>query len=249
MVIAWLIAKLCAESRGETPQRRPNRVYRENKGNAIIAGRQAVKRELAICLVLASAAFAPVAASAQVLLPPYEIATSVRSMGLKPISQPILQGRRYVLRAIDRRGVEVDVAVNGFNGRVLFVEETGNGPVRATRAYPADPASPGGGYQRQAPADPDEPSVIYATPREIDPPRPPVRVPSVAKPPVPKVAAKPPAKPASPPEAAAPAETSAASAPPEKSPDTAGSTMAAAPPSPPPEKNPALAAPPVQGFD
>jgi len=205
-----------------------------------------VKRELAMCLVLAAAAFAPVPASAQYLLPPNEITTSVRSLGLKPISPPVLRGRRYVLRAIDRRGAEVDVAINAVSGRVLFIEEAGNGPVRATRAYPGNAAPPPGNYQSRVPPDPDEPSVIYATPREANPPRPPSRVPAVAKPPVPKVAAKPPVKPVAPAETAKPAEI--VSAPQDRSPDATGTTAAA--PSPPPaEKNPALAAPPVQAFD
>lgn len=205
-----------------------------------------MKRELAICLVLAVGAVAPVPASAQYLLPPYEITTSVRSMGLKPVSPPMLRGKRYVLRAVDRRGVEVNVAVNAVSGRVMFIEEAGNGPIRDTRAYPGG-APPSAG--NQASGDPTEPSVIYAEPRETNPPRPPARVPGAAKPPVPKVAARPPAKPAAPAEAEKPTEASSASVAPEKSPDTTGSTTAAAQPASPAEKNPALVAPPVQAFD
>jgi hypothetical protein len=209
-----------------------------------------MKSRWGICLVLAAAAFMPVPVSAQALLPPYEITTSIRSMGLEPVSPPVRRGQRYEIIAVDRRGVGVRVAADGFSGRVLFVEEL-NGPVRAGRAdppgYPGDDAPPRQGYPRQGASEPGEPSVVYATPRETNPPRPPARVPSAAKPPVPKVAAKPPAKPAAPAEATASTETRSAAE--EKPADTTGSTTAAAPPPPPPEKNPALAAPPVQAFD
>jgi len=212
-----------------------------------------VKSRLGIGLVLAAAAaFAPVPAPAQGMLPPYEITTSIRSMGLEPVSAPVRRGQRYELIATDRRGLGVRVVADGFSGRVLFVEEldSDRGAARTTRAYPPaapdEAVPPRQNYPRQGSSAPAEPSVIYAAPQETNPPRPPARVPSVAKPPVPKVASKPPVKPSPPAEATAPAEMS--SAPAEKSADTTGSTTAAAP-APSAEKNPALTAPPVQAFD
>jgi hypothetical protein len=115
---------------------------------------------LAICLALAaaSAALLPLPASAQALLPPYEIATSVRSMGLEPITRPMRRGARYVLHAIDRRGAEVVVAADALNGRILFVRPVGYreapipGPVYADRyyprVYPEERAAPRGSYER-----------------------------------------------------------------------------------------------------
>src|SRR5918992_116555 len=72
------------------------------------------------------------------MLPPYEITTSVRSMGLTPIAPPVRRGARYVLRAIDRRGAEVTVAADALSGRILFVRPLGygGGPVYAERVYP-----------------------------------------------------------------------------------------------------------------
>jgi hypothetical protein len=118
-----------------------------------------VKTRLAICLALAAtcSAVAPMPASAQAPLPPSEITTSVRSMGLQPITAPVLRGARYVLRAIDRRGTEVTVAANAQNGRVLFVRPVGygerpiEGPVYADRAYPRvypEGMAPPRGYER-----------------------------------------------------------------------------------------------------
>jgi hypothetical protein len=206
----------------------------------------------------------PVAASAQALLPPFEVATSVRSMGLQPVSRPALHGTRYVFRAVDRRGTEVKVSADAFSGRVLFVEPLGHGGegVIAGRDYPpvfpqetvpprAGNNRPGSydprvGYQRQVPVNPGEPSVIYA-PRgnegaQSNNPQRSGQAPSAAKP-VPRVAAKPPVKPAAP-EAAV--EASPPSEPPTGSTDGAN---AAVPPAPAVEKNPALTAPPVQAFD
>jgi hypothetical protein len=214
--------------------------------------------KLAICLASAVAGLAllPLPASAQAL-PPHEIAASVWSMGLRPIGMPVRQGKRYVMRAVDRRGGEVKVAADAYTGRVLFVEPTGfRGPAVAERSYPPfypeetgpprQSYDPPGSSQRQARPDPDEPSVIYA-PRNgagttANPPAP-YRAPSAAKPPS-RVAAKPPIKPAA-------AATAESPAPDEKPADTATTegASAASPPAPPPEKNPALVTPPVQAFD
>jgi hypothetical protein len=227
-----------------------------------------MKTRLAICLALAAAtsALAAIPASAQqALLPPHEIATSVRSLGLEPISRPERRGaRRYVLRAIDRRGAEVVVIANGVNGRIIAVRPAGfdeapvDGPVYAERyyprAYPESAVPPRGSYERprnsqqqgsyeqqgnydrQPLRNPQDPSVIYANPQTS--PQPPVRAPSAAKPPAPKVAAKPAPKPAAAAVAAAPAE----SAQPEQ-PATTGTTSS------PPADTSALAIPPVQSLE
>lgn len=219
--------------------------------------REPVRTRLAICLASAAAALAllPLPASAQVL-PPYEIATSIRSMGLMPVSQPVRKGQRYVLLAVDRRGNEVKVSADAFTGRILFVEPQGNGrrPVYAERnyppVYPEETAPPRGtdqrGYQRQAPPNPGEPSVIYA-PREGAGANsnPAYRPPSPAKPPS-RVATKPPAKPV----ASADSEASAKpSALPEQAPASTEGTSAAGPPASTVEQNPAVTAPPVQGLE
>ncbi len=205
------------------------------------------------------------------VLPPYEITTSVRSMGLEPISPPVRRGARYVLRAIDGRGVEVRIFANAVNGRILFAEPVGAGPAYAERSYPPgyyaddDVAPPRRSYQRQgsydprrgyepqgsydqqenyqrpAPSNPGEPRVIYAPRDGAGAPQAPARAPSAAKPPAPRVAAKPPAKPVPAVEAAKPAE---APAPEQPSDATTGSTPVS-----PPAENPALAIPPVQSLE
>jgi hypothetical protein len=206
-----------------------------------------VKNKLAICLVLAAAASVlPTPASAQALLPPYEILTSVRSMGLQPISRPERRGARYVLFAVDRRGSQVKVAADALSGRILFVRPVAYGDERlyADRYFPEEvdpPRPPRGIYDRppapsydRPPARPGEPSVIYA-PRDNANAQPPARAPSVAKPPAPKVAAKPAAKPPT----AAPAEAAAA-----EQPATTGTV-----PQQQPAEKPALAIPPVQSLE
>ncbi len=52
-------------------------------------------------------------------LPPYEMLAVVRSMGLRPISQPVREGPTYVLRAVDRRGEERRVVVDARYGEVI----------------------------------------------------------------------------------------------------------------------------------
>jgi hypothetical protein len=211
-------------------------------------------------------------ASAQALLPPFEITTSVRSMGLEPISPPVRRGARYVLRAIDKRGAEVRVAADAINGRILFVRPVGvgerpvEGPVYADRAYPRiypdETAPPRGSKQRQGRYDPPdnyqqpgnyvrpparipgEPSVIYANPQAANPQNANPRAPSTAKPaPAPKVAAKPPAQSAP---ATAPVEA-AKTAP--SSEITTGSTSAppaaAKPPASQPARSQVAATPPA----
>lgn len=129
-----------------------------------------MKARFALCAALVAGlpALLAVPASAQALLSPYDIATNVQAMGLEPISRPVQRGARYVLRAIDGRGVEVKVAADAFSGRLLAVRRVGEGrgPVFADRYAPPSyfgdesaPAArgryePPGNYDRQGSYDP-----------------------------------------------------------------------------------------------
>ena len=219
-----------------------------------------MKTRLAICLTFAviSLAVPSVSASAQTLLPPYEITTSVRSMGLTPISPPVRRGARYVLRAIDSRGAEVTVAADALSGRILLVRPAGYGGGRLyaerfySPAYPEEFLPPRrgierprgyeqrsyeqqGNYERQPPRNPPEPSVIYAPRDNANAPQAPARAPSAAKAAAPKVAAKPAAT------SPAAAESTASQ---EQSDLTTGATASR-----PPAENSALAIPPVQNLE
>lgn len=77
-------------------------------------------------LIAAAAGFLGCApANAQVLaadiLPPYEIVTIVRSMGLNPLERPRWRHGRYVMAATDRSGREVRVVVDAASGQVIRV--------------------------------------------------------------------------------------------------------------------------------
>lgn len=55
------------------------------------------------------------------VLPANEILTTVRSMGLDPIGEPLRRGPYYVLHAYDPRGVEVRVVADAQLGDILSV--------------------------------------------------------------------------------------------------------------------------------
>jgi hypothetical protein len=57
------------------------------------------------------------------VLSPHKVLTSVRSMGLHPVSPPALRGRVYVLRANDASQFEKRVVVDARSGEVLLVRE------------------------------------------------------------------------------------------------------------------------------
>jgi hypothetical protein len=61
-------------------------------------------------------------------LPPDEIVTIVRSMGLDPIGRPARRGGAYSLHALDPAGREIRVELDARRGRVLRI-----GPVAAPR--------------------------------------------------------------------------------------------------------------------
>ncbi len=62
----------------------------------------------------------PVAAAE--LLPPAEIVTSLRELGLAPTMQPIRRGAYYVLHAISADGIELRVVADAQLGDILSIE-------------------------------------------------------------------------------------------------------------------------------
>src|SRR5262245_44569131 len=50
-------------------------------------------------------------------VPPYEVLTIVRSMGLEPLTRPVRNGPAYALRAVDSTGQEVRVVIDARRGR------------------------------------------------------------------------------------------------------------------------------------
>jgi hypothetical protein len=76
----------------------------------------------AAALTAAPAQAQPVAAD---LLPAYEVATIVTSMGMRPVGRPAWLDGRYVVAAIDRHGREVNVVIDAFDGQVIAVRPLG----------------------------------------------------------------------------------------------------------------------------
>lgn len=90
---------------------------------------------------------------------PSDVMSSVRSTGLRPVSRPVLRGRRYVLHAIDTDGVPVRVVVNARTGEVMNVRAVGpNGgqPQSAGRRM-----GPGGQRADRSYIDPETGERIY----------------------------------------------------------------------------------------
>jgi len=54
-------------------------------------------------------------------LPPNEILTAVRAMGLNPTTEPLRRGPYYVLHAYDPRGIEVRVVADAQLGDILSI--------------------------------------------------------------------------------------------------------------------------------
>jgi hypothetical protein len=100
------------------------------------------------------------------VVPPYEVFTIVRSMGLSPLGQPSLRGGVYVLRAGNRYGEQVRVLVDARVGQVVSIEPIAAGPDRHVEPGLRPPASiPGprtGAYEQG-------PRVIPADPRYVPP--------------------------------------------------------------------------------
>ena len=102
----------------------------------------AISSALLACLV-SGAALAQVASSnpearpqrVPAPLPPYEIATVVRSTGLSPIGAPVRVGPTYEARALDRYGRPVRVLVDAYFGSVLGVRPFAGGDGAAMQPY------------------------------------------------------------------------------------------------------------------
>jgi len=189
---------------------------------------------VAVCLV-ASAALAqpaplpagPVAGLGPVM-PPQEIGKILRARGFAPQATPVRNGEAYQVRAIDRYGRQVRVAIDARYGDILMVRPIAMMP---PGAYGPRPYGPPPGYYGDMPT-----GAIGAYPpagssAALAPGTPPI--------PRPKPAAKPAAAAAAPSPSQEAAPTSAASAAP---------TAASAPAEPPataPAASPPAASPPA----
>lgn len=98
-----------------------------------------------------AAAEPPRLAQASSVLPPEEIIAAVRSMRLRPITEPRWRGDHYVLRAVNRRGEEMRVLVDARRGEVLeavpvvsasvgryYEEDRRSGSARVVRTRPPE---------------------------------------------------------------------------------------------------------------
>lgn len=201
---------------------------------------------VAICLAsgaaLAQPAPLPAVAGLGPVLPPLEIGKILRANGLTPQATPVRNGEAYQVRAIDRRGRQVRVAIDARYGDILMVRPIAMMP---PGAYGPRPYGPPPGYY-----DDDMPTGAvgaYPPPPGAGPPPGRTAVLPPAHPPVPrpKPAAKPAAAAAAPtaPEAA---PAAAAHAAPPLSEPTQPSAAASAPAASPPA---APAMPPVQSLE
>ena len=137
------------------------------RGLGVPSMRLAVKTAFAACglaLSFTSPTWAqspPPGAQAGGVLPPHEVLTSVRSMGLDPVGRPALRGRVYVLRAFDDTQFEKRVVVDARSGAVLSVRDA----ISSSRAYtPYDPR-----YGRYDPPRPPASIAHAAPPPEMEP--------------------------------------------------------------------------------
>lgn len=94
------------------------------------------------------------------IIPPYEVFTIIRSMGMRPLGRPHYRGRFYVVHAVSPRGEEVRVTVDAYAARVVSVRPLDrvateyDGPVY--RRYDSGPPGP-------------PPRVIESDPRYVPP--------------------------------------------------------------------------------
>lgn len=121
---------------------------------------------IAVALGLSGAATAEPIRLAQTfaadIVPPYEVFTIIRSMGLRPLGRPHFRGRSYIVHAMDRRGEELRVVVDARAARVVSVT-----PVdQPATEYDGPPV-----YRRYDSAPPlvSGPRVIEAEPRYVPP--------------------------------------------------------------------------------
>jgi hypothetical protein len=122
-----------------------------------------------IAVLLGLSGAAPVAAEpvrlaqrfAADVIPPYEVFTVIRSMGLRPLGRPHYRGRFYVVHAVDPRGAEVHVVVDAYAARVVSVRpldrQAATDDPRFYRRYDSGPPPAAG------------PRVIERDPRYVPP--------------------------------------------------------------------------------
>lgn len=97
------------------------------------------------------------------IVPPYEVFTIIRSMGMRPLGRPHYRGRFYVVYAVDRRGEDVRVTVDARAARVVSVQPLDRQPASeydgpsVYRRYDSGPPPVSG------------PRVIEAEPRYVPP--------------------------------------------------------------------------------
>jgi hypothetical protein len=157
------------------------------------------------------------------VLPPQQIAKILRTHGFVPQATPVRNGEAYQVRALDRMGRQVRVAVDARYGDILVVRPIAMAPAGAYAPYGPPPYYYGGAYPpspRVRPLPPDQSAAL--TP--VHPPLP-----------RPKPAAKPAAvapAPAAAPEASPPAAAPATAPPAAEAPAAAPAPPVAAPPPP-----------------
>jgi hypothetical protein len=186
----------------------------------------------AICLAsgaaLAQPAPPPAVAGLGPVLPPQEIGKILRANGLAPQATPVRNGEAYQVRAIDRHGRQVRVAIDARYGDILMVRPI---VMMQPGAYGPRPYGPPPGYYDDMPTGAVG---AYPPPTGAGPPTGRTAALPPAHPPVPrpKPAAKPaaaaaaaPTAPESAPAAAAPQPTAAPSAAPAASPPAAAPAM------------------------
>lgn len=84
------------------------------------------------------------------LLPSYEVATIVASMGMRPLDRPVWRNGRYSVAAIDRYGREVRVVLDARDGQVIAVRPLARDYVYEPRYAPPPPQP----YPRSGPYPP-----------------------------------------------------------------------------------------------
>jgi hypothetical protein len=93
-----------------------------------------VKTICAVCALVLSVASPVLAQTAHLAgrVPPEDVLSSIRSLGLEPATRPLLRGRVYALRAFDTAHAEERVLVDARSGEVLSVRAVADaGPAEA----------------------------------------------------------------------------------------------------------------------
>ncbi|MBV8754586.1 MAG: PepSY domain-containing protein [Hyphomicrobiales bacterium] len=109
---------------------------------------------IAICLASGAALAQPAplpagpVAGLGPIMPPHEISKILRVNGLVPQATPVRNGEAYQVRAIDRRGFQVRVAIDARYGDILMVRPIAVVP---PGAYGPRPHGPPPGYEDDLP--------------------------------------------------------------------------------------------------